>query len=94
MWLPTMSYFRCVVSAGVALHDGAVDEHHEVFDKLRLEVVGVTPLPCRDLHRHAALGLHAQRLVDVDQPFGRDVAGEVDNGLAVSLCGGRCLLFL
>ena len=79
---------------GVALHDGAVHQLHEVLDELGLQVVGVAALAGGDFHSYAALGLHAEGLVDIDQPLGRDVAGEVDDGLAVSLRGSGRLLFL
>ena len=74
----------------VALHDGAVDQHHEVFDELGPQVVGVAPLAGGDLHCHAALGVHSQCLVDFHQRLGVDVAGYVDGcGL---LADGCCIL--
>ena len=50
---------RTVAVGSVALHDGAIYFMHKVFDEFGLQVVGVTPLPCRDFHGHAAFGFHA-----------------------------------
>ena len=51
---------------------------HKVFDEFGLQVVGVTPLPCRDFYGHAAFGFHAQSLVDIHQSFRADVASQID----------------
>ena len=49
---------------GVAFHDGTVNQKYKVFDKLGFQIVGVTPLPCRDFHSNTTSGLHTQRLID------------------------------
>ena len=87
VFMDGLPMFRHVLSAAAvgraAFHDGAVDALHEVADECGFEVVGVASFAGRYLHGHAAFGLHAQGLVDLDERLRGDVACEIDFALCL-----------
>ena len=70
---------RTVAVSGVAFHDGAIDFKDKVLDEFGFQVVGVAALASADFDSYAPLGRHAQGFVDVDQRFGADVLGQIDD---------------
>ena len=83
--------FLCRAAASavsrVALHDGAVHLLHQRTDERGLQIVGVAGLAGAHFHCHAALCLASERLVYLDERFGRDVARHVN--LRLRHCGCR-----
>jgi hypothetical protein len=63
---------------GVRFDDGPVHRLHEVFDEIRLEVVGSRRFPRVELYRHPAVCLQPQGLIDRHQTRRAYIAGHID----------------